>query len=479
MKLQSQIERPVSKTASGQVRGVARNGAAIWLGIPYGRAQGHAGAFSPVEAVEPWDGYRDCADKPAVFFQSRSRLASIMGDSIDEYRQSDDAFTVNVFAPQDAHGLPVLVFIHGGAFGSGGGTHWYNAEHLAVRGNLVVVTINYRLGMWGNIAHPDAPTNNALRDVVAALKWLNENISAFGGDAANVTLSGQSAGAAITRLLTLTPSTKGLFQRAIMISYPGRITAAASEMREVTGEVMASLQLTSVAELARRPAHDILAATATVAQRRKGPIGPGAPVFRPYVDDDLLFDWVDDIDQSVSHAHCTDVIAGFTKDEIAAFVWERAEKINDSPATVVEWFKSAYGSHAAAAYDLLASKRPGATPYSQLVDGMSDLMFARPAVEIAKTYGRAGTAWLYRFDVHTAQSFLMAPHCMELPFFFDNLADWNDAPMLQGLSESGLQSLATRFSRCIVNFVRHGDPTLPGWNPFSEAHPGLTTFDLP
>src|ERR1700761_7456929 len=98
MTFESDTNRPVSRTSSGLVRGIVRHRASAWLGIPYGHAQGDAGPFSAVAAVEPWDGYRDCADRPAVFFQSRNRLAAIMGDAIDTYPQSDDAFTVNVFA---------------------------------------------------------------------------------------------------------------------------------------------------------------------------------------------------------------------------------------------------------------------------------------------------------------------------------------------------------------------------------------------
>ncbi|CAE6844243.1 carboxylesterase family protein [Paraburkholderia nemoris] len=466
----------VVQTHSGKVRGHVNEGVGIWLGVPYGAATGELGPFAEVGPAPAWDGTLDCGGLPAVFTQPQSRLAAVMGPAIDAYPQSDQAFTVNVFAPPNAQGLPVLVFVHGGGFSSGGGTRWYDGSTLARDGNIVVVTVNYRLGIWGSLYAQNAPSNNTVRDVLAALRWVAANINAFGGDAANVTLSGQSAGALLTRLLTLCAEAKGLFKRAIMLSCPGRLGAASDDIGDATRHVMRILGVSDVAALAREPAARVLEAVTTATRERTVP-GSVAPLFRPYADGVLLHDWMDDLDTAAGRAHCSEIMVGFTREEFTSFLWQQAESINHAPDSVLAWYRNTHGADATLRYRQAALHRTGATPYTQWVDAMSDDIFGLPAMAMASSYARHGHAFAYRFDLQTRQPNLYAPHCLELPFFFGNLADWFDAPMLEGFSRDELQPLASRFSASVTNFVRTGKPGLGKWHAFSDTTPFLMSFD--
>lgn len=458
-------------------RGVSSNGIDRYLGIPYGQAVGEFGPFGAVTAVPAWTGERDCTAPPAVFPQPVSRLAPIMGPAIDAHRQSDQAFTVNVFVPQGAQRLPVLVFVHGGAFMTGGGgPRWYDGTAFARRANAVVVTINYRLGIWGNLVAEGAPANNAVRDVLAALQWVAANIDAFGGDAGNVTLSGQSAGATMTRLMTLCRDAEGVFRRAILLSCPGRIGASVDEAAATTARVMALAGSTDLHALTAVPPENLVALSSAVA-REIAVLGVVQPMFRPYTDGHLLQTWMDDPVQAAGKAHCRDVMIGYAREEMAAFLWQQAEAIDRDASRVIDWYRSSYGSAGLGRYRHAACRRSLATPYTQWVDGLSDQMFAHPALDFAAAYGAHGTAYVYRFDLQTRQPHLHAPHCLDLPFLFDNVDDWYDAPMLEGLPGDMLHELAARFANQIAHYVRDGRPDAEAWRPYTDATPCVMPFD--
>ena len=220
----------IVETRTGAVRGTLSAGVEAYRGVPYGTADGEFGPLGEVRAVGKLEAILEYRH-PGGLSATEEPPFRDHGAAIDEHPQSDQAFTVNIFAPTGADALPVLVFVHGGGFSSGGGSRWYDGSSLARTGNVVVVTVNYRLSLWGNLSAPGVPGNNAVRDVLAALHWISENIGAFGGDAGNVTLSGQSAGAAITRFLTMSVEAQGLFARAIMLSCPALISAPAKKWR--------------------------------------------------------------------------------------------------------------------------------------------------------------------------------------------------------------------------------------------------------
>ncbi|MCW8874110.1 MAG: carboxylesterase family protein, partial [Xanthomonadales bacterium] len=201
-----------------------------FLGVPYAAPPVGERRFALPQPYTAWDGVRDAtrmgpvAPQPVPSAEEMEKLlpgldiAPLVGDGS---KQGDDFLLANIWAPREGSGHPVLVFIHGGAFTGGcGSAEVYDGSAFARRG-VVCVTINYRLGVEGFLPIPGVPTNLGLRDQIAALQWVRDNIAAFGGDAANVTVSGESAGAMSLANLVVSPLAQGLFRRAIVQSGHG------------------------------------------------------------------------------------------------------------------------------------------------------------------------------------------------------------------------------------------------------------------
>ncbi|NEB12391.1 carboxylesterase family protein, partial [Streptomyces coelicoflavus] len=208
---------PVVRTVHGAVRGRYEHGVAVFRGIPYAAPPFGPGRFRPPVAPEPWDGVRDAgsfgptAPKPP-YSEAFARYLS------DPVIAGDDCLNLNVWTPEPGPGarLPVLFWLHGGALTRGSSAVPVYDGHTFARDGVVCVSINYRLGVEGYGLFPDAPANAGLRDQIAALRWVRDNIAAFGGDPGRVTVAGQSAGAISTGALLAAPAAQGLFRRAVL-----------------------------------------------------------------------------------------------------------------------------------------------------------------------------------------------------------------------------------------------------------------------
>lgn len=232
---------PVVTTAQGAVRGLRQDGIAAFLNIPYATPPRGASRFAPPQPHEPWDGMRDATVLGPNAPQSERKLGRVdMSPYFGTgWSRGEDYLTVNVFTPAAGGDLPVMVFVHGGGFVAGSTRSTMYDGSAFARDGVVLVTLNYRLGIAGFLDLPGAPANRGLLDVVAALRWVRENIAAFGGDPHNVTLLGQSAGATIVGGVLATPEATGLIRRAIVQSGSGlgaftteqaaRVTQAAAE----------------------------------------------------------------------------------------------------------------------------------------------------------------------------------------------------------------------------------------------------------
>ncbi|MBI3864220.1 MAG: carboxylesterase family protein, partial [Planctomycetia bacterium] len=235
---------------------------------------------------------RDATRPAAICPQAPSRLSFAMGDLADT--QDEDCLTLTVWTPSAGGArrpvpLPVLVWLHGGAYVSGGGAlDWYSGARLAREGDLVVVGVNYRLGALGWLHHRDLCAGNlGLLDQHAALEWVRDNIAAFGGDPGNVTLWGQSAGAQSIALLLMRASSRGLFRRAILQSaplgaaprLPDDATAAADGM---LGELGIETSHEALKRLGQVPVVALLSAQAAVAQRIAAKAGTGGRALLPF-----------------------------------------------------------------------------------------------------------------------------------------------------------------------------------------------------
>jgi para-nitrobenzyl esterase len=205
-------------TAEGPVEGVSKNGVSQFLGIPYAKPPVGPLRWTPPQPPAKWTDVRQ-----ATKFGPTCAQVTTLGPFAGPPNSNEDCLYLNVFTPDTKANLPVLVWIHGGGYFDGASND-YDATKLVTQGKLVVVTINYRLNLFGFLAHPaldaegHASGNYGIMDMQAALKWVQQNIAGFGGDPGNVTLGGQSAGAGATAANVFSPGAKGLFHRAIFQS---------------------------------------------------------------------------------------------------------------------------------------------------------------------------------------------------------------------------------------------------------------------
>jgi para-nitrobenzyl esterase len=324
------VAHPVSvTTAAGTLEGAVHNGVAAYLGVPYAAPPVGAQRWRSPAAVTPWHGVRPARDFGPACYQSAPMPWGPYGAAfLHSLPVSEDCLTLNVWTAGSTAPLrPVLVYIHGGAFSGGSGAiPIYNGEALAARG-AVVVTVNYRVGVFGFFAHPaltresmqHTSGNYGLEDMIAALQWVHRNIRAFGGDPAAVTVAGQSAGASAVNDLLLAPAARGLFQRAIAMSGSGMsVDSEPLAVAEQHGlALQAELHVDSLSALRAIPAETLLAATAVK------PPAPGSKTtapsipYKPNVDRVVLS--ADPDDGGARAVSRVPLMTGYTSGEAAGF----------------------------------------------------------------------------------------------------------------------------------------------------------------
>jgi len=281
---------PILETRSGKLEGTLENGVRVYRGIPFAKPPVGSLRFRPPERPEPWSGVRDATRFGPGSFQADRPLAPILGITIAE--QSEDCLTLNIWTPATERAeRPVLVWIHGGAWVIGAGSeNTYDGASLARRGDVVVVTINYRLGPFGFLRGRelggglDSTGNEALLDVVAALEWVRDEIAAFGGDPQNVTAFGESAGSANIACLLARPRSRGLFHKAVLESGSLNFTRTPEAALETTRQILRELAIAPAQAHALRdvPARALVAAQNAIAGRSV------VPPFAPVADGELI-----------------------------------------------------------------------------------------------------------------------------------------------------------------------------------------------
>lgn len=473
---------PIVTTRTGRVEGVIRDGVSSFLGIPYAASPTGAHRFAAPAPAPAWDGIRACTE-----FGPTPPAPGYRPPTDDLLYQpaipGEDWLSVNVWTPDpDAAGLPVMVWLYGGAFVNGNTAIPMYDGHAFARDGVVLVSANFRIGVEGFAALPGAPANRGLLDQVAALRWVQENITAFGGDPDAVTVFGESAGAmSITTLLTM-PSARGLFTQAIMQS--GSVQAAASpqDAALVTAQLAAALDLEADAATAQALAEldpaDVLAAQVAVSDAlAAGPdpelfgasIAASAMAFIPVVDGEAL-----PVHPMVAIAGgaCGDVpvLTGTTSEEFRLFIVPAglADAIDEDALTAM----AAQAGADEAALARYRDNRPEATPGDVFAAIITDRYFRMPMIGMLDARRAAGgaPAWVYEFGWGTTHRGLGAAHGMELPFVFDNLdakgADWLTGP-------GAPQPLADELHATWVRFAASGDP---GWKAYDDERI-VMTFD--
>src|SRR5262249_8696001 len=347
------IDELVVRTKAGDLRGARENGVAVFRGVPHAAPPVGDLRFAPPRPGQPWEGVRDARQDGPIAPQARSRPAHIMGNF--ERPQSEDCLTLTIWTPAaDAGKRPVLVWIHGGAFGSGAGSlPWYSGERFAANGDVVAVSINYRLGALGFLCLPGVSSGNlGLLDQVAALRFVRDNIAAFGGDPDNVTVVGQSAGASSIAMLMTIPAAGVFFRRAILQSTPfGRMTRTLDDAHRIGQRLLEVLGLKpqQAAELKALPAPKFVTAQGELARLEKKFADAMAP-FWPVIDGDALPTPVAAALKPGAGVG-VDVMIGTTGEGMAAFYCIDKEIESAPPAAIEGVFAAVFKSGQQQHYD--------------------------------------------------------------------------------------------------------------------------------
>ncbi len=428
-----------AETATGKVRGQSDDGVLTFKGIPFAAPPVGELRFAPPVPPQPWVAERNCTRYTTVSLQPRDPLSDMIPACESNYyapgtAQAEDCLNLNVWTPALTGSRPVMVWIHGGGYVTGSGTGlWTEGTTFARRHDVVVVTINYRLGALGFLAIEDPQSesgyacNAGLLDQVAALRWVHDNISAFGGDPGRVCLFGESAGASSVTALLGTPSAAGLFSRAIVQSGGGGLCHDIAAARSVGERFAAKLGIPygrgTLAALRRLDAATLSAAQAALTAETRVP-------FRPVADGYYLP--VPPLEAIAGGSvAAVPLIVGTNTDENKLFrlLAEASGKpdVNLAYRLTACFTRSAVLSQRGAqlVQELLPAYRALAPDDADAWDIVAtDRTFRAAARELMETQSKAGgVVYSYEFGVTTpvCDGELGACHALEIPFVFGDL----------------------------------------------------------
>jgi para-nitrobenzyl esterase len=476
---------PKAETTYGPVEGLREEKCQIFSGIPYARPPVGKLRFHPPEPPDKWNQVR-----PAQKFGPSSLQGShsIIGFAADG-PVGEDCLYLNIYTPKaDRQKRPVMFWIHGGGFTHGtSDSPIYNGRFLAERGDVVVVTINYRLGVLGYLylgGHGgkewSASANCGQLDQIAALKWVRDNIGAFGGDPHNVTIFGESAGASAVVTLMAMPAAKGLFHRVIAQSGTG-VALTPAQASNLTDIYLSELGLTSkeAQRLRDIPAEDLLKAQTRVLVHLLNNFNLR---FRPTIDKLTLprqpFEVIKE-----GEARAISLMVGNNRDEMKLFKDHKNLKpISDSDLEkIVEGLRGKETKTTAAALIGIykKSRADHGLPYDNrnIEDAvLSDSRFRIPCLRLAEVHGRA-YVYLFTWESPALRGALGSCHALEMPFVFGTC----NHPMEQRFAGAGPEAdrLSQKMMDAWIAFARTGDPNhkdLTGWEGYNTKERTTMVF---
>lgn len=469
----------------GQVRGYRDGPVFSWKGIPYAASTGGARRFRSCEPPTPWDGVLDCDRYGPIAPQSRQSPIRIEPGMT----MGEDCLSLNIWAPEpDGRARPVMVWIHGGAYVLGySGQKIYDGRLLCETGDVVVVTLNYRLGPLGFLDLSSFSTeettfesNVGLRDQIAALEWVRDCIAGFGGNPDDVTLFGESSGGGSVTTLMTVPRAEGLFHKAIAQSPPatsvyGRERAAMAAERFL--EIL-ELPRSRVGELLTMPTDTLVEASEILVGEVPTKV-PGTLAMTPVVDRDLVPKYpVAAFQKGLSHR--IPLIIGSNKDEPSIFRFMKSPLMPVNDTAIQAMFKALADDRPDLEPDRLAdiiAAYPDLTKTSGALALSGDAGFRMPVVWVAEAHSVHSPTWVYRFDHATPilrAARIGAGHATELPYVFGNFGTLGRDPTFWLGGRKAASEVAERIRRRWLAFAHHGVPAaLDGsahWPPYEPEH---------
>jgi para-nitrobenzyl esterase len=472
---------PIVETPAGAVRGLRDGYGERYRAIPYAAAPVGVARFAPPAPHAGWNDVRDAirpsptAPQPTRNF-GRLNMIPYFGPG---WARGEEYLTVDVRTPSsDDAACPVMVFVHGGGFVTGSTQAALYDGHAFARDGVVLVTLNYRVGIPGFLDLDGAPANRGLLDVLAALDWVRNNVAAFGGDPTNVTVFGQSAGATLIGALLATPAATGLFRRAIVQSGTGtgaftpeqaqRVTQAAAKALGVVPTAAAFAEISDERLLEILPKLAGLDLQTETATDPLVGLSPFSVVLAEQPADSLMNGPAADID----------LLTGTNTEEGNLYLVPQG---NFDDSTDADVLAAAARSHPYphAMVDALTAERPGATPGALRSAVLGDALFGAGTARLAEAHYRisGGRTHVYRFGYRSTalDGRLGAAHAVELPFVFDIV----DEPWLHGPGgllgpDEAPRGLATRMHGAWTAFAHTGDP---GWVNYNLKDDTVESFD--
>lgn len=462
---------PVVVTKYGKVEGrTGQREMLVFKGIPYARAPLKDLRFKPPEPPKPWEDTLEALQFGPSAPQTTEDISS------SAQKQSEDCLYLNVWTPgTDDARRPVMVWIHGGGFtnGSGGGD-WYDGSAFAARGDVVVVTINYRLGALGFLylggvggTEYAESGNLGLLDQVASLEWVKDNIAAFGGDPGNVTIFGESAGGMSVCTLLGTPAAGGLFRRAIAQSGAANLVRNASYAAEITSKFMSRAGVSDIEGLKSLTADEIVEVQGGVLAEEP----PGGTPFGPTTDGAVL-------PEPPLHAIAkgsaadVDLLIGTNLDEVR-FWLIGAPQLAIAPLEYaldyLPMVRDAVGKRTKSVKASYKSRRPDADDGDITMAVTTDVMFRAPAIRVAEAQSTRQPntrMYLFTWPSPVRDGILGACHAIEIPFVFNAL---HVSHSIELLGSDPPQALADGVQDAWIAFARKGDPSgtgkagVPAW----------------
>ena len=488
---------------SGPIQGEKIDGVNQFLGIPYAQSIAGKNRFLPPQPIESWTEVRQtlCFAEEAPQQAEDPTAASPITpafQSPDYVKQGDDCLDLNVWAPETGQNLPVMVWLHGGGWTSGSGScRIYNGKNLASRGDVIIVTINHRLGALGLtdfsrvIGGEFADSSNlGIRDIIAALQWVQKNIKAVGGNPDLVTIFGESGGGWKVNTLLGVPAAKGLFHRAIVESGPLTHFLTADRADALANALLNELKISpeTAGKLNDLPFETVLEAEKKVMANNSMAsmmMAPGFPIgFWPSIDGTLIMDHVHNLNAESANLDVP-LLIGQNGTEFTLFMLgdQGAYSLKDEES-LKQRIAGIFGPELAV--KLIANYKSDFPDYDY--SGLwfrilSDYAMATLSSEImdVRSDSSAAPVYAFRFDWQTPimEGKLYSPHTIEIPFVFDNVSTEVGLIMTNGSSEA--VKLAKTVSDAWVEFAKTGKPaaeSLPDWPAFSKDTRASMHLDL-